>query len=134
MSNLIRYALATLLVPLAIAVSASEAHATRVNGFTNCTVFNVEFSAPSSDPNVTAPPRLIFHCSKQPPDTDHYTAYYASVAWGCPVVPLPQVQVWNSMVAVAYITGMSVTVSWSQDTSLACPERSVTSINLSPPG
>jgi hypothetical protein len=132
MSKLIKVALATLLVSLAVALPAKEANATRTTGFTNCTVFNVELDAPSAtDAGVTvsSPSRLMFHCNN---DANTYSAYFATPASGCPTLPFPQVQVWSSMMSAAYISGKTVTLYWSQDTT-TCPDRSVTTISLQPP-
>jgi hypothetical protein len=132
MSTLIKIALATLLVSLAIALPAKEASAARTTGFANCIVFNVEFDAPSSDGVLVSSPRLIFQCANGG-DPNNYSAYYAPSSSGCSTVPLTQVQVWTNVLSAAYISGMQATIWWSQDTASTCPDRSVTSISLQPP-
>lgn len=137
MSKLVKVALATLLVSLALALPANEANALGTPGSSNCNVFNVQFESPwstsPSDAGAMGPPALVFHCSNNG-DPSNYSAYYGPVSWNCPTLPLAQVQVWNSMLSAAYISGKQVTVTWIQGTSTTCPDRSVTSINLSPPG
>jgi hypothetical protein len=119
MSKMIKGALATMIVCLAMWASALPAHAGQT---TNCVVFDNELWASPT------PGMLRMHCQNDPAE---YRAYYNTTnPDACPVTAnIDEVKLWNSMITTGLLAGKKLVVNWNAATC-AGGIRAITSVFL----